>query len=197
MRLLSATRLVVGFEYESDARRFWGALRSRLEEFALSLHPDKTRLIAFGRHAADRRARAGLGKPETFKFLGFVFYCGKSRHGKFQVHRKCRRDRMRAKLAEVKKDLRERMHQPIPEQGRWLGQVVRGYFAYHAVPTNRASITAFYRYVVRLWHRTLRRRSQTDRFPWERMPRLADDWLPQPRNFHPWPNARFAVKHSR
>ena len=96
-----ADDFVVGFEFESDARRFWDALRARLEEFALSLHPDKTRLIAFGRHAADRRARAGLGKPETFKFLGFVFYCGKSRHGKFQVHRKSRRDRMRAKLANV------------------------------------------------------------------------------------------------
>ena len=108
----------------------------RLQEFALSLHPDKTRLIEFGRHAADRRAKVGLGKPETFRFLGFVFICGKTRRGKFLVHRKSRRDRMRAKLKEVKKELRRRMHQPIPEQGRWLAQVVRGYFAYHAVPTN-------------------------------------------------------------
>jgi RNA-directed DNA polymerase len=192
-----ADDFVVGFEYESDARRFWDALRARLEEFALSLHPDKTRLIEFGRHAADRRARAGLGKPETFKFLGFVFICGKSRRGKFLVHRKSRRDRMRAKLAEVKKELRKRMHQPIPEQGRWLRQVVRGYFAYHAVPTNRATIGAFHRYVVRFWYRTLRRRSQKDRFTWERAHRLAADWLPQPRNFHPWPHVRFAVKHSR
>ena len=192
-----ADDFVVGFEYESDARRFWGALRSRLEEFALTLHPDKTRLIEFGRHAANRRTRAGLGKPETFKFLGFVFICGKSRQGKFLVHRKSRRDRMRAKLAEIKMELRKRMHQPIPEQGRWLAQVVRGYFAYHAVPTNRATVAAFHRYVVRLWHRTLRRRSQKDRFTWERMERLAGDWLPQPRNFHPWPNVRFAVKHSR
>ena len=192
-----ADDFVVGFEYEDDARRFWDALRARLEEFALSLHPDKTRLIEFGRHAADRRARVGLGKPETFTFLGFLFVCGKSLRGQFLVHRKSRRDRMQAKLKEVKQELRKRMHQPIPEQGRWLGQVVRGYFAYHAVPTNRASISAFRRYVVRLWHRTLRRRSQKDRFPWERMPRLADDWLPQPRNFHPWPHVRFAVKHSR
>jgi len=192
-----ADDFAVGFEFASDARRFWDALRARLEEFALTLHPDKTRLIEFGRHAADRRARAGLGKPETFKFLGFVFICGKSRHGKFLVHRKSRRDRMRAKLAEIKKELRKRMHQPIPEQGRWLAQVVRGYFAYHAVPTNRATVTAFHRYVVRLWHRTLRRRSQKDRFTWERMARLAGDWLPQPRNFHPWPSVRFAVKHSR
>jgi group II intron reverse transcriptase/maturase len=192
-----ADDFVVGFEHEADARRFWDALRARLEEFALSLHPDKTRLIEFGRHAADRRARAGLGKPETFKFLGFVFICGKTRRGKYLVHRKSRRDRMRTKLTEIKKELRKRMHQPIPEQGRWLAQVVRGYFAYHAVPTNRASISAFRRYVIRLWHRTLRRRSQKDRFSWERMQKLADDWLPQPRNFHPWPQARFAVKHSR
>jgi RNA-directed DNA polymerase len=192
-----ADDFVVGFEYEADARRFWDALRARLEEFALSLHPEKTRLIEFGRHAAARRAQRGLGKPETFKFLGFIFVCGKSRRGQFLVHRKSRRDRMQAKLKEVKQELRKRMHQPIPEQGRWLAQVVRGYFAYHAVPTNRASIGAFRRYVVRLWHRTLRRRSQKDRFPWERMPRLADDWLPQPRNFHPWPHVRFAVKHSR
>src|SRR6516164_337903 len=192
-----ADDFVVGFEYEDDARRFWDALRARLEEFALSLHPDKTRLIEFGRHAADRRARARLGKPETFTFLGFLFICGKSRRGQFLVQRKSRRDRMQAKLKEVKQELRKRMHQPIPEQGRWLAQVVRGYFAYHAVPTNRASISAFRRYVVRLWHRTLRRRSQKDRFPWERMPSLADDWLPQPRNFHPWPHVRFAVRHSR
>jgi hypothetical protein len=141
-----ADDFVVGFEYEDDASRFWDALRSRLEEFALSLHPDKTRLIEFGRHAADRRARAGLGKPETFTFLGFLFVCGKSRRGQFLVHRKSRRDRMQAKLKEVKKELRKRMHQPIPEQGRWLAQVVRGYFAYHAVPTNRASISPFRRY---------------------------------------------------
>ena len=197
VRFLSATRLVVGFEYEADARRFWDALRARLEEFALSLHPDKTRLIEFGRHAADRRARAGLGKPETFKFLGFLFICGKSRRGKFLVHRKSRRDRMRAKLQEVKKELRKRMHRPIPEQGRWLAQVVRGYFAYHAVPTNGLRISAFRHFVVRFWLRTLRRRSQKDRFSWERIKRLADDFLPQPRTLHPWPSARFAVKHSR
>src|SRR5215470_99261 len=187
----------VGFEYESDARRFWDALRVRLEEFALTLHPDKTRLIEFGRHAADRRARAGLGKPETFKFLGFIFICGKSRQGKFLIHRKSRRDRMRAKLAEVEKELRKRMHQPIPEQGRWLGQVVRGYFAYHAVPTNGMRISAFRHFVANYWLRTLRRRSQKDRFTWQRIKRLADDFLPQPRTLHPWPSARFAVKYSR
>jgi len=188
---------VVGFEYESDARRFWDAMRARLGEFALALHPDKTRLIEFGRYAADRRAKAGLGKPETFKFLGFVFICGKSRRGKFLVHRKSRRDRMRAKLAEVKKELRKRMHQPIPEQGRWLAQVVRGYFAYHAVPTNGLRISAFRHHVIKYWLRTLRRRSQKDHCTWDRITRLADAFLPQPRTLHPLPNVRFAVRHSR
>ena len=197
VRFLSATRLVVGFEYETDARRFWDALRARLKEFALSLHPDKTRMIEFGRHAADRRARAGRGKPETFKFLGFVFICGKSLRGKFVVRRKTRRDRMRVKLAEIKKELRARMHQPIPEQGRWLAQVVRGYFAYHAVPTNSPRISAFRYFVTRYWRRTLRRRSQKDGFTWARIKRLANDFLPQCRTLHPWPNARFAVKYSR
>ena len=192
-----ADDFVVGFEHEADARRFWDSLRARLEEFALSLHPDKTRLIEFGRHATDRRARAGLGKPETFKFLGFVFICGKTRRGKFLVHRKSRRDRMRTRLTEIKKELRKRMHQPIPEQGRWLAQVVRGYFAYHAVPTNGLRISAFRYHVVKYWLRTLRRRSQKDRFTWERIKRLANDWLPQPRTLHPWPSARFAVKYSR
>ena len=127
-RRLSSTRPTPG--------AFWDAMRERLEEFSLSLHPDKTRLIEFGRHAAATRKRRGLGKPETFNFLGFTFICGKSRAGQLPLKRKTRRDRMRAKLKEIKEELRRRMHQPIPEQGRWLGQVVTGFFAYHAVPTN-------------------------------------------------------------
>jgi retron-type reverse transcriptase len=149
-----ADDVVVGFEHETDARRFWDAMRERLKEFSLSLHPDKTRLIEFGRHAADRRARAGLGKPETFKFLGFVFLSGRSRKGKFQLKRKSRRDRMRAKLSEIKEELRRRMHQPIPVQGRWLAQVIRGFFAYHAVPTNFPALSAFRHHIRRLWLRT-------------------------------------------
>jgi RNA-directed DNA polymerase len=188
-----ADDIVVGFEHETDARRFWDAMRKRLEEFSLSLHPDKTRLIEFGRFAADRRAQRGLGKPETFKFLGFVFICGRSRTGKFQLKRKTRRDRMRAKLSGIKEELRRRMHQLIPEQGRWLAQVIRGYFAYHAVPTNFSALSAFRHHIKRLWLRTLRRRSQKDRFSWERMTRLADDFLPQPKILHPWPSVRFAV----
>jgi RNA-directed DNA polymerase len=131
-----ADDFIVGFQHESDARRFLDEMRKRLSEFALSLHPEKTRLIEFGRFAAERRKRRGLGKPETFNFLGFTFICGKTRSGKFQLQRKTRGDRMRAKLREIKETLRRCMHRPIPEQGKWLGQVVRGYFNYHAVPTN-------------------------------------------------------------
>jgi RNA-directed DNA polymerase len=192
-----ADDIVVGFEHEADARRFWDAMRTRLEEFSLSLHPDKTRLIEFGRHAAARRAQRGLGKPETFKFLGFIFICGRSRKGKFLLKRKSRRDRMRAKLAEIKKELRRRMHQPIPDQGLWLAQVIRGYFVYHAVPTNSSALSAFRDHIRRIWLRTLRRRSQKDRFSWERMKKLANDFLPRPKILHPWPNARFAVTHPR
>jgi RNA-directed DNA polymerase len=192
-----ADDLVVGFEHEMDARRFWDAMRKRLEEFSLSLHPDKTRLIEFGRHAADRRAQRGFEKPETFKFLGFVFICGRSRTGKFLLKRKTRRDRMRTKLKEIKEELRRRMHQPIPEQGRWLAQVVRGFFAYHAVPTNFPALSAFHHHIKRLWMRTLRRRSQKARTTWERIKKIASDYLPQPKILHPWPQQRFAVTHPR
>ena len=192
-----ADDIVVGFEHETDARRFWDAMRVRFEEFMLSLHPEKTRLIEFGRHAAVGRARRGLNKPETFTFLGFIFICGRSRRGNFLLQRKSRGDRMRAKLQAVKEELRRRMHDPIPEQGSWLAQVVRGYFAYHAVPTNYAALGAFRYWVIHLWLRTLRRRSQKAGLVWERMAKIADDWLPQPRILHPWPNQRFAVRHPR
>jgi hypothetical protein len=172
-------------------------MRRRLEEFSLSLHPEKTRLIEFGRRAAVRRAQRGLGKPETFTFLGFVFICGRSRRGNFLLTRKTRGDRMRARLLEIKEELRQRMHQSTDEQGRWLAQVVRGYFAYHAVPTNHAALAAFRIHVIRLWLRTLRRRSQTADLLWARMTRLADRWLPKARVLHPWPEARFAVRHPR
>jgi len=122
---------VVGFQHESDARRFWDAMRQRLREFSLSLHPDKTRLIEFGRFAAQYCKKRGLSKPETFKFLGFVLICGKSLRGDFQLKRKSRRDRVRAKLREIKEALRRRMHRPIPETGKWLAQIVAGYFSYH------------------------------------------------------------------
>jgi len=192
-----ADDIVCGFEHEADAQRFCAELQQRMEKFALSLHPDKTRLIEFGRVAATNRSRRGLGKPETFDFLGFTHICGRSRRGLFQLKRKSRRDRMRAKLRAIKEELRRRMHEPIPQQGQWLRQVVRGYFAYHAVPTNVASLSAFRNHVVDLWRRTLKRRSQKDHTTWDRLARLAADFLPAPRILHPWPDARFAVTHPR
>jgi RNA-directed DNA polymerase len=192
-----ADDIVVGFEHETDARRFLDMMRARLEEFALTLHPEKTRLIEFGRRAAERREKRGLGKPETFNFLGFTLICGKSRRGKFLLWRKSRRDRLQAKLLAVKEELRRRMHQPIPRQGEWLRGVVSGWFNYHAVPTNTRSLQTFRDCVVRLWLRSLRRRGQRDKTTWERIKRLADDYLPKPRILHPWPEQRFAVKHPR
>jgi len=192
-----ADDIVVGFQYEADALRFWDVMRERLKEFALSLHPEKTRLIEFGRFAAAERNRRGLRKPETFNFLGFTFICGRSRRGKFLIHRKSRRDRMRAALERIKVELRWRMHQSIPEQGKWLRQVVSGFFAYHAVPTNGAALAAFHCHVTHLWRRSLRRRSQSDCMTWQRVSRLAADFLPKPHILHPWPGERFAVKHPR
>jgi len=192
-----ADDIVVGFEHEADARRFWDAMRGRLEEFSLSLHPEKTRLIEFGRFAATNRERRGLGKPETFNFLGFTFIYGRNSRGKFLLCRKTRRDRMRARLLELKEELRRRMHQSIPEQGVWLKQVVAGYFAYHAVPTNDRTLRTFRSGVEFLWMRSLRKRSQRDRTTWEKMRKLTEEWLPKPRVLHPWPSQRFAVKHPR
>jgi RNA-directed DNA polymerase len=180
-----------------DARRFLDAMRERFEAFALSLHPDKTRLIEFGRRAAADRKKRGVRRPDTFTFLGFTHICGKTRRGSFQLQRKTRHDRMRAKLQEIKAELRRRMHQTIPVQGGWLKQVVTGHFFYYAVPTNSRALSAFRHYVTDLWRRTLRRRSQKDGLTWNRMTKLADGWLPKPRILHPWPDQRFAVNHPR
>ena len=192
-----ADDFIVGFEHEHEARHFLDMLRERLKEFALSLHPEKTRLIEFGREAENNRKRRGLGKPETFDFLGFTFICGRSRRGKFLIKRKTRRDRMRVKLQAIKQELRRRMHWPIPAQGKWLKQIIRGYFNYHAVPTNNRALLGFRDEIVRSWRSVLSRRSQRDSTGWERMRELADDWLPKPKILHPWPNQRFAVRHLR
>jgi RNA-directed DNA polymerase len=145
-------------------------------------------------------SQTASGKPgtvQTFHFLGFTHVCGKTRTGTFLLKRKSRRDRMRATVRAVKEGLRRRMHQPIPVQGRWLKQVVAGYFAYHGVPTNRRALQAFRYYVTDLWRRALRRRSQKDGLTWLRITKLADDWLPKPYVLHPWPAQRFAVRHPR
>jgi RNA-directed DNA polymerase len=192
-----ADDFVCGFEREADAQAFLADLKVRMETYGLSLHSEKTRLIEFGRFAADNRANRGMVKPETFTFLGFIHICGKSRRGKFLLIRKSRRDRMRNKLQEVKDQLHRRINVAIPEQGRWLGQVVRGYFAYHAVPGNFESLSAFRYHITREWLRLLKRRSQRTRWTWEKMMRLARQWLPMPRILHPWPSTRFAVMHPR
>jgi len=191
-----ADDLVAGFEYEADARAFLADLHDRFGAFGLSLHPEKTRLIEFGRYAAQNRASRGLRKPETFTFLGFTHICGKSRSGKFLLW-KTRRDRMRAKLKAITIDLRRKMHATTGAQGRWLRAVVMGYFNYHAVPTKIEAFSAFRFSVLMIWHRTLRRRSQVDRTLLETTKRLAERWLPTPRILHPWPNQRFAVRHPR
>jgi RNA-directed DNA polymerase len=189
-----ADDFIVGFQYEEDARRFLDELRERFARFGLELHPDKTRLIEFGRRAAIDRRRRGLGKPETFDFLGFTHICARARSGRFWVRRITIAKRMRAKLAEVKTQLRHRMHDPIPVQGRWLARVLQGHVAYYAVPGNSNAVSAF-RYQVSLhWRRTLRRRSQRGRITWARMGRYATRWLPQVRVMHPYPNVRFAAR---
>ena len=192
-----ADDFIIGFEHREDAERFLGELRGRFAEFGLELHPGKTRLIEFGRFAAVNRARRGLGKPETFGFLGFTHICAKSRNGRFWVKRITIAKRLRAKLREVKDQLRRRMHLPGPEQGRWLASVVNGHMAYYAVPGNRAAITAFRDQVTRLWFKSLRRRSQKTRINWTRMHRIATRWLPPPRTTHPYPSVRFAAMHPR
>jgi group II intron reverse transcriptase/maturase len=189
-----ADDFIVGFEYEEDAQRFLADLRERFAKFGLELHPDKTRLIEFGRHAAARRAARGLGRPETFDFLGFTHLCGKSRKGHFWLRRITIAKRMRAKLSEINDQLKRRRHQPIPEQGQWLASVVRGHRAYYAVPGNTDAVAAFRTQVTRLWHKALRRRSQRSRLNWTRMDRIAQRWLPPARVIHPFPELRFDVR---
>jgi group II intron reverse transcriptase/maturase len=188
-----ADDFIVGFQYRDDAERFLNELRGRFARFGLELHPDKTRLVEFGRHAAERRRARGLGKPETFDFLGFTHICAKTRTGRFWVRRITISKRMRTKLREVKDQLKERRHQSVPEQGRWLASVVRGHCAYYAVPGNRTAVASFRTQVTKLWHEALERRSQRIRINWGRMDRLATRWLPPARVLHPFPDARLRV----
>jgi group II intron reverse transcriptase/maturase len=185
---------VAGFEHRDDAERFLTDLRARLAEFALELAEEKTRLIEFGRYAATNRARRGDPKPDTFTFLGFTHICAKTRHGSFKLKRITSKKRLRAKLREIKVELRRRMHLPIPEQGRWLARVLQGHFNYYAVPDNGRALSAFRHWVTWHWLRALRRRSQRTRLTWERMGRIAVRWLPTPRIQHPWPAVRFDAK---
>jgi group II intron reverse transcriptase/maturase len=185
---------VAGFEHREDAERFLADLRDRFAEFGLELHPEKTRLIEFGRFAAENRARRGDRKPETFEFLGFTHMCAKTRNGRFKLKRVTSKKKMRAKLASVKTEIRRRWHHSIPEQGRWLASVLAGHYRYYAVPDNIRALQAFREAIIRRWLKALRRRSQRSRVTWERMRRIAERWLPLPRIQHPWPTTRFDAK---
>ena len=192
-----ADDIVVGFQHWHEAERFVDELTQRLADFALQLNLDKTRLIEFGRHAATNRKGRGLGKPEVFDFLGFTHICGRSRKGRFQLRRQSRRDRLRAKLREIRESLWQHRHARIEEQGSWLKHVVTGWFAYHAVPVNGPSLRVFQDGVIWHWRRALRRRGQRDKTSWKAITTLANRWLPRPRILHPWPDQRFAVTHPR
>lgn len=189
-----ADDFVVGFQHQSDATRFHQELAERFAKFQLKLHPEKTRVIEFGRYAAERRKQRGQGKPETFNFLGFTHICGKKRsNGMFTVLRRTMSKRKRAKLKAVKTELRQRLHEPVAEVGKWLRSVVEGHYRYYGVPSNLPSLASFRFHVGRYWYRTLRRRSQKTNITWERMYRLFDRWLPWPTLHHPYPLRRPGV----
>jgi group II intron reverse transcriptase/maturase len=189
-----ADDFIIGFEDEQDARQMLAELQQRFTKFGLQLHPEKTRLIEFGRNAAWKRRRQGLGKPETFDFLGFTHICGKTRKGRFMLKRITIAKRMRAKLRQVKVELKRRRHLPIPEQGQWLRSVVQGHLNYYAVPGNTETVRQFCTQMTRHWLKALRSRSQRHRLTWDRMNRIAKRWLPPVRVRHPYPEARFAAR---
>lgn len=189
-----ADDFVVGFQYEEDGKRFLEELRERMARFNLRLHPDKTRLIEFGRYAGMHRKGRGEGKPETFGFLGFTHICSTTRRGWFCVFRKTITKRLRAKLQEVKTELWRRTHNPIAHTGQWLKAVLEGHYRYYGVPRNIRSLTAFQRGITRLWRRVLGRRSDKARITWARMKRVANRWLPPPRIYHPYPDQRLHVR---
>jgi RNA-directed DNA polymerase len=189
---------IVGFEHRRDAEQFLADLRERLARFGLRLHPEKTRLIEFGKGAIAARRARGLGKPETFDFLGFTHFCDTRRDGTgFVLGRKPVRKRMRARLRAIREMLRRRMHDEVAAIGRWLGRVVRGWFAYFAVPGSMRWLAAFRHWVVQTWLAVLRRRSQKHRMTWGRIAGITNQFLPKARILHPWPEARFAVTHPR
>jgi RNA-directed DNA polymerase len=182
-----ADDFVVGFQHESDARRFLEELRERFRQFNLELHAEKTRVIEFGRFATERRTRRGEGKPETFNFLGFTHACDRTRSGKFIVLRQTMANRMRAKLKSLKEALRRRMHQPLSEVGRWLSQVVSGHYRYYGVPRNYPALDVFRDRLRRLWWQALNLRGQKGQIGEMRMGRISTRWLPRPRIHHLYP----------
>ena len=189
-----ADDFVVGCEYRADGERFHAELGARLAEFKLELHPEKTRLIEFGRFANQRRAGRGESSSKPFTFMGLTHICGTLRNGGFQLLRHTATKRLRAKLAAVREELRVRWHESIDVTGLWLKSVLQGYYNYHAVPTNSRALSAFRDQVTRHWKQALSWRSQHGAVTWQRMHTLAARWLPAPRILHPWPSRRFAVR---
>jgi hypothetical protein len=192
-----ADDLVVGFEHRTDAERFLKEFQERLAKFGLEIHPEKTRLIEFGRFAQVNRQRRGEGKAETFTFLGFTHYCGTNSKGQFEVWRRTAAKRMRAKLQGIKQELRRHLHEPVSVVGAWLKRVVAGYYRYHAVPGNQEALGRFRDRLCRLWWQALRRRSQKRRPGWDRLRPVFNRWIPRPRVLHPYPDARFDAIHPR
>jgi group II intron reverse transcriptase/maturase len=184
---------VAGFQYQSDAQKFLKELKERFARFGLELHSEKTRLIEFGRFAAQSRTARGQGKPETFDFLGFTHICGRTRRGKFTVLRKTMRKRWQGKLKKISRELRNRMHRPVPEQGAYMKSVLLGHMRYYGVPMNGRSLNAFRHTLQRVWWKVLRRRSQKHNLPWKRMERLIEAWFPPVRIYHPYPLERVRV----
>jgi RNA-directed DNA polymerase len=183
----------MGFQYEQDARAMREALGERLGRFGLELHPEKTRVLQFGRHARERREREGLGKPETFDFLGFTHIVGVTRRGKYQLHRRTSRNKRRAKLARLKEECQRRRHSPVEEQYRWLSLVLNGHYRYYAVPTNYHALASFRWAVLEIWYRSLQRRSQRSRWTVEQRRAFERRFpLPMPRILHEWPERRFS-----
>jgi len=193
-----ADDFVMGFQHRHEAERFRMELEQRLGQFGLKLHPGKTRLIEFGRFAAERRRKRGQGRPATFEFLGFVHACGTTRtNGRFTVVRRTSTVRLRTKVKWLRAQLMIRRHRPIAELGAWLGRVVQGHFNYFAVPGNGTRLGAFRTEVIRAWMHALRRRSQRHRMPWSRFARYVRWWMPRPRILHPYPSVRFDARHPR
>jgi group II intron reverse transcriptase/maturase len=192
-----ADDLVVGFEHRTEAERFLREFEKRLAKFGLEVHPEKTRLIEFGRYAEGDRRRRGEGKAETFAFLGFTHYCGRNSRGNFVVWRRTAAKRMRAKLKAIKQELRQRMHEPVAVTGEWLKRVVGGYYRYHAVPGNIVVLGRFRERLCRLWRQVLGRRSQRRKLGWDRLRPIFERWIPRPRILHPYPDVRFDATHPR
>jgi group II intron reverse transcriptase/maturase len=192
-----ADDLVAGFQHRAEAERFLEEFRKRLAKFGLEVHPEKTRMIEFGRFAQANRKQRGEGKPETFTFLGFTHYCGTNSKGHFVVWRRTAAKRMRAKLQGIKQELRRKMHEPVGVVGGWLKRVVEGYYRYHAVPGNIVVLGRFRERLCRLWRQVLRRRSQRRKPGWDSLRPLFEKWIPRPQILHPYPDTRFDATHPR